>query len=167
MRVDRPPRAGAAEIHGIDTPCRHAARSAGISRPSDRVGAHLQDRRRCQFVHVSLPQPPISRSRLVPPWMTSPYGMPPGVVDAPGQRVVAPEGQFTPLKRLSAAGTMFACSPYVCGATNCKTSCAIDADCAAGFTCTSGNCVVLGGPGAPCTTNAQCASNVCPGGQCQ
>jgi len=62
---------------------------------------------------------------------------------------------------------MFACSPYVCGATNCKTSCAIDADCAAGFTCTGGNCVVLGGPGAPCTTNAQCASNVCPGGQCQ
>src|SRR6185369_11524604 len=39
----------------------------------------------------------------------------------------------------SAASTVN-CSPYVCGATACKTSCGTTADCATGLTCTSGVC---------------------------
>jgi len=38
-------------------------------------------------------------------------------------------------------GTMSSCSPFICGATSCKTSCATTADCAAGFTCSGGSCV--------------------------
>ena len=37
-------------------------------------------------------------------------------------------------------GTMSSCSPYVCGANSCETSCASNADCAAGFTCSGGAC---------------------------
>jgi hypothetical protein len=37
-------------------------------------------------------------------------------------------------------GPMSPCSPYVCGANACMTSCASNADCAAGFTCSGGAC---------------------------
>jgi hypothetical protein len=37
-------------------------------------------------------------------------------------------------------GVMSSCSPYVCGPTACKTSCAAPSDCAGGFTCMAGVC---------------------------
>jgi hypothetical protein len=62
---------------------------------------------------------------------------------------------------------MLSCSPYVCVVTGCKTSCVSNTDCAAGFTCSGGSCVPLGGPGASCVTGSQCASGLCVSGVCQ
>jgi hypothetical protein len=63
-----------------------------------------------------------------------------------------------------------ACSPYVCGPTSCRTSCAVNADCQAGFWCDSaggvGVCRALGGNGVSCTASAQCQSGNCVDGVC-
>ncbi|HVK67765.1 MAG TPA: hypothetical protein VM694_25070, partial [Polyangium sp.] len=61
-----------------------------------------------------------------------------------------------------------ACSPYVCGTTSCKTTCAVNADCAAGFTCSGGTCTAAGALplGAACATAAQCTTGFCADGFC-
>lgn len=75
-----------------------------------------------------------------------------------------------PADQLAVAGAVGepACAPYVCGGTgvSCATSCVMPADCAAGFTCSSGQCVGLIGLGEPCTMAAACESGFCVDGVC-
>jgi hypothetical protein len=57
------------------------------------------------------------------------------------------------------------CAPYVCSGTiACHTSCQTDAECASGYSCVGGICLVSGGQ--PCTTDAQCGSHFCRDGVC-
>ncbi len=60
-----------------------------------------------------------------------------------------------------------ACTPFICGATACKTTCASDTDCVSGDYCNGTSCVAKLGPGASCgTSNNKCASNYCVDGVC-
>jgi hypothetical protein len=78
-------------------------------------------------------------------------------------------GQLTPAGKCNGAG---ACTPgtpgscpggFICASTTaCKTSCASAGDCASQpSTCSGGACMSQGGPGAPCSNNSQCTSNLC------
>ncbi|HEX2871590.1 MAG TPA: FG-GAP repeat protein [Polyangiaceae bacterium] len=58
------------------------------------------------------------------------------------------------------------CSPYVCGATACKASCAKDADCDATAFCLQGTCVVQQPVGSKCNGPVECASTFCVDGVC-
>jgi hypothetical protein len=91
------------------------------------------------------------------------------------------------------AGATHSCNDFACSSdgTKCKTTCAVDADCAAGFTCSGGACVpsatcvddhTAKTSGSPqdctpyvcqngcktsCASNADCvAGDVCTGGKC-
>jgi len=64
-----------------------------------------------------------------------------------------------------AAGMLRSCSPYVCGTTNCKTSCATAADCVSGFSCIGNVCTQLPN-GSVCTSAMQCTSGYCEQGVC-
>ena len=56
--------------------------------------------------------------------------------------------------------TSVQCSPYICGANSCATSCSTDTQCAAGFACASnGTCKKANGQ--TCSANADCASGEC------
>lgn len=63
-------------------------------------------------------------------------------------------------------GGTASCSPYVCGATACKTSCASDVDCMSGFYCSSTSCVSLKPSGQVCTAANECLSGFCTDGVC-
>jgi hypothetical protein len=52
------------------------------------------------------------------------------------------------------------------GATSCRTSCAKDADCVAGFFCDAGTCSPYRTAGTSCSSHTQCASRVCSGSVC-
>jgi hypothetical protein len=58
------------------------------------------------------------------------------------------------------------CGAYLCGTTQCRTTCASDGDCATGNYCASGSCVAKKGLGAGCTAANQCASGACTDGAC-
>jgi hypothetical protein len=58
------------------------------------------------------------------------------------------------------------CTPYACGATACRTSCAGDGDCAAGARCSGGACVAALANGAACTSAVECTSGLCVDGFC-
>ena len=58
------------------------------------------------------------------------------------------------------------CTPYVCGPTACKTSCASDADCIATDYCAGGVCMPKKTFGQSCAGNNQCASGFCADGVC-
>ena len=58
------------------------------------------------------------------------------------------------------------CSPYVCGATACKSACTADADCISGDYCSAGTCVGQQANGASCTANDQCTSGGCCNSLC-
>lgn len=60
----------------------------------------------------------------------------------------------------------FACAPYSCGAAACRSSCAADAECAAGRFCVNGACLLPREGFAGCTSAGQCASGFCVRGQC-
>jgi hypothetical protein len=64
--------------------------------------------------------------------------------------------------------TTKSCSPYICGATTCKTSCANNSDCVASYTCSAGTCVMPGGGanGSSCSMASQCTSGFCVDGYC-
>ena len=64
-----------------------------------------------------------------------------------------------------AAGMLRSCSPYVCGTTNCKTSCATSADCVPGFSCVGSVCLQKTN-GTTCATAAECMSGYCEQGVC-
>lgn len=59
-----------------------------------------------------------------------------------------------------------ACTPYVCGATACRTNCDSDADCVASHHCDGGVCLSDADLGAACDEDSDCASGFCVGGIC-
>ncbi|HSZ82547.1 MAG TPA: hypothetical protein VLA14_09700 [Polyangia bacterium] len=81
---------------------------------------------------------------------------------------------FTPLSHCTgggacAAATTSTCSPYVCGASACKTVCATDGDCIAPFTCQGAGATrscALKANGLACATFTQCISGNCVDGVC-
>jgi uncharacterized repeat protein (TIGR01451 family) len=64
------------------------------------------------------------------------------------------------------AASTTACTPYACGATACKTTCAADADCVAGDYCNAGACVAKKADGLACATSNQCTNGSCADGVC-
>jgi cysteine-rich repeat protein len=58
------------------------------------------------------------------------------------------------------------CGNFVCGASACLTTCALDIDCAAGNYCASGSCAPKLAQGAVCASNGQCAAGACVDGFC-
>ena len=58
------------------------------------------------------------------------------------------------------------CTPYVCGATACKTSCTADSDCASGNYCNGTMCDAKKANGQMCTASNQCTSSFCIDGVC-
>jgi hypothetical protein len=58
------------------------------------------------------------------------------------------------------------CSPYVCGATTCKASCAGDADCVATHYCLGAACVAKKATGVACAAANECSSGFCVDGVC-
>ena len=62
-------------------------------------------------------------------------------------------------------GATTPCAPFVCGATACKTTCTVDADCASGF-CSGGQCSGKIGNGGACTKGTECASGSCVDSVC-
>ena len=65
-----------------------------------------------------------------------------------------------------APGTLRSCSPYVCGTTNCKTSCATSADCVAGFTLHRQRLHAAGRTACRAPAPAMCTSGYCEQGVC-
>ena len=59
-----------------------------------------------------------------------------------------------------------ACTPRVCGATACLTTCAADTDCVANYHCDSGACLANEGLGRACDEASDCASGFCVDGVC-
>jgi MYXO-CTERM domain-containing protein len=59
-----------------------------------------------------------------------------------------------------------ACTPYVCGANACKTSCGGDGDCVSGDWCNGGTCQARAQNGAACTNADGCVSGNCVDGVC-
>jgi hypothetical protein len=76
----------------------------------------------------------------------------------------------TPAGTCNGAGTCqqgsMSCSPYVCGTNACKTTCATDGDCVAGFSCLGYSCTNLKATGLACGTSAECLSGHCTEGFC-
>jgi hypothetical protein len=69
------------------------------------------------------------------------------------------------------AGTCIAaessfCSPYVCGASSCRTSCSLHTHCVNSYYCASNTCTPRLNTGASCSFNEQCMSGVCSGNSC-
>lgn len=65
-------------------------------------------------------------------------------------------------------GMTSSCGAYVCSGSSCLTNCTMggNADCAQGYTCSMGICVMQSGNGSPCTTPGQCQSGFCVDGVC-
>jgi hypothetical protein len=59
-----------------------------------------------------------------------------------------------------------ACTPFICGATACKTTCAADTDCVSGDFCSGTACTAKKTTGSACTTASQCTSAACVDGFC-
>ena len=57
------------------------------------------------------------------------------------------------------------CDPYVCGTGACRTTCTVNADCVAPFTCIGGSCAKKG-PGVACGAGGECLSGFCAQGVC-
>ncbi len=81
---------------------------------------------------------------------------------------------FSPVSKCTGGGSCAApmtssCSPYVCGAAACKTTCASDADCVAPFTCQGAGAnrsCALKPNGAVCAQGNQCITGNCVDGTC-
>jgi len=58
------------------------------------------------------------------------------------------------------------CAPYLCGAGQCTTSCASDADCAESAHCDGSQCINDLNLGAPCDEDSDCKSGICSDGVC-
>lgn len=66
------------------------------------------------------------------------------------------------------AGPTTSCSPFVCGANACLTSCTTDANCVDGHFCTADlTCAAKLPAGGVCTANSNCLSGNCVSGVCQ
>ncbi|MBK9259815.1 MAG: hypothetical protein IPM54_08255, partial [Polyangiaceae bacterium] len=64
------------------------------------------------------------------------------------------------------AGMTTSCTPYVCDAMSCKTSCGTDSDCVSTHYCSSMLCTPKLAAGQMCTTADQCASGFCVDDRC-
>jgi hypothetical protein len=58
------------------------------------------------------------------------------------------------------------CTPGRCVSGACKSTCTVDADCAADAWCSGGSCKKRAAAGAKCSIDAQCATGVCADGVC-
>ncbi len=58
------------------------------------------------------------------------------------------------------------CAPYTCGATTCKTSCAVDSDCLSTHYCSVNVCVPKLANGNTCSATNQCTSGACVDSVC-
>ena len=58
------------------------------------------------------------------------------------------------------------CDPYACATDSCRTTCALDGDCAANAYCEGGQCVAQFPDGDACTEGRECASGFCIDGYC-
>lgn len=58
------------------------------------------------------------------------------------------------------------CTPYLCGATQCRTSCTSSADCVPGAFCNGTVCEGKQALGTPCEDSDQCSSGFCSDGVC-
>ncbi|MFO0585663.1 MAG: hypothetical protein U0229_25560 [Anaeromyxobacter sp.] len=58
------------------------------------------------------------------------------------------------------------CEPYLCGATACAGTCAVDADCTSGHFCSAGVCAPQRPDGEACGTTGACTSGFCVDGVC-
>ncbi len=58
------------------------------------------------------------------------------------------------------------CTPYVCGATACRTSCSADGECASGDYCAGDSCVPQKANGQACLATDECSSGFCADGFC-
>jgi hypothetical protein len=79
-----------------------------------------------------------------------------------GTETVAPKCDG---KGTCATGALVACGAYVCGATDCKTSCGGATDCAPGYVCNGTICSKKVN-GVTCTAATDCASGFCEQGVC-
>lgn len=64
------------------------------------------------------------------------------------------------------ADTTTMCAPYACGTAACKTSCAVDGDCAADAYCAANVCKPKAALGAACGMARECGSGTCVDGVC-
>ncbi|HXN83419.1 MAG TPA: OmpA family protein, partial [Myxococcales bacterium] len=58
------------------------------------------------------------------------------------------------------------CTPYICGATACRSICSVDTDCAIADYCSAGACVPKNANGGLCTASNQCGTGNCVDGVC-
>ncbi len=76
----------------------------------------------------------------------------------------------TPVGSCDGAGSCqqgtVACSPYLCGTSGCRTTCAATSDCVAGYTCLGSSCTNLKPNGAACAAAGECISGACTEGFC-
>jgi hypothetical protein len=94
-----------------------------------------------------------------------PPGSPCGAASCPASGT-----KFTPASSCDGAGACVtpassSCSPYVCGAGACKSTCTSNADCVSPATCLGNSCG-LKPVGAVCGTGSECGSGVCAQGVC-
>jgi hypothetical protein len=80
---------------------------------------------------------------------------------------------FTPVSHCTGTGTCgvtptSSCLPYLCGTGACKTTCTVDGDCMAPYTCqgTAPKSCALKANGLACSTGGQCISGNCVDGVC-
>jgi hypothetical protein len=79
---------------------------------------------------------------------------------------------LTPARTCDGQGTCqsastTSCAPYTCGVDACRTTCAVDVDCAAGSYCnTLGQCASKAPQGFACTASNQCQTGYCIDGYC-
>ncbi|MGZ3448977.1 MAG: kelch repeat-containing protein [Polyangiales bacterium] len=60
-----------------------------------------------------------------------------------------------------------ACGAFACGGTTCKTTCAVNGDCAAGFVCSGSTCIPAPGLGETCSASKPCSGTLsCTDGFC-
>jgi len=62
--------------------------------------------------------------------------------------------------------TTASCGTFACGTIACRTTCTINADCAAGHQCKGSTCVPLEGLGTDCTSGTACTTGHCVDGVC-
>src|SRR5262249_44569841 len=100
----------------------------------------------------------------------------PADVLAPSGTVCSPPSCSSGSETLAAACTGSAascpapvvqpCGAYVCGATDCLSTCTTNADCASGYFCSGNVCTLKLDLGSACSASTDCKSSFCADGVC-